>query len=150
MDENVGRIMLFRRKCNMFCLTIPKPSKDETFCFSECRWYRKTLRLKGNYLDFLWKIPCLTLPKKGVREAFSASKYFWHRESLWIRSGEGGECHRFPSIFLSHIVEKFRSGTLLCFKFLQATQNFIHKRGISRSSVDLLSHSAQKFRNGTL
>ena len=117
-----GGVTVFRRKCKKFCLTKPKHFKDEPPYFSECWWYRKTLRLKGNYLDFIWKNTCLTFPKKVLREAFCASKYFWHRESLWIRSG-GGECHRFASLLLSHIVEKFRSGTLLCFRFLQVTKN---------------------------
>ena len=102
-----GGVTVFRRKCKMFCLTKPKHFKDEPPYFSECWWYRKTLRLKGNYLDFIWKNTCLTFPRKVLREAFCASKYFWHRESLWIRSGGGGSVTAFRHFYCLTLSKNF-------------------------------------------
>ena len=48
--------------------------------------------------------------------------------------------------FLSHSTEKFRWGTLLCFRKFRVSQNFIHKKRIPLNSVEkFLSHSADKF-----
>ena len=52
---------------------------------------------------------------------------------------------------LSHSTEKFRWGTVRCFRKFRVSQNFMHKKGISLNSVEkLLSHSANKFRRRTL
>ena len=53
--------------------------------------------------------------------------------------------------FLSHSTEKFRWGTLRCFRKFRVSQNFMHKKGISLHSVEkFLSHSADKIRRRTL
>ena len=53
--------------------------------------------------------------------------------------------------FLSHSTEKFRWGTLRCFRKFRVSQNFMHKKGISLNSVEkFLSHSADKIRRRTL
>ena len=51
----------------------------------------------------------------------------------------------------SHSAEKFRRGTLLCFRKFRVSKNFMPKRGISRFSIQpFLSHGAEKVRTGTL
>ena len=53
-------------------------------------------------------------------------------------------------IVLSHSNEKFRRGTLPCFKKIRVSKNFMPMRGISRFSIEnLLSHSTESFRRGT-
>ena len=53
--------------------------------------------------------------------------------------------------FLSHSTQKFRWGTLRCFREFRVSQNFIHEKRISLNSVEnFLSHSAEKFREGIL
>ena len=66
--------------------------------------------------------------------------------------GEGGGVSRFSvENFLSHSTEKFRWGTLRCFRKFRVSQNFMHKKGISLNSVKkFLSHSADKIRRRTL
>ena len=52
---------------------------------------------------------------------------------------------------LSHSAEKFRTGTLLCFRKFRVLKNFKPKRGKSRFSIEkFLSRSTEKFRRGTL
>ena len=52
--------------------------------------------------------------------------------------------------FLSDITEKFRKGTLLCFRKILVSKNFMEKRiGASRFSVaNVLSHSSEKICKG--
>ena len=56
--------------------------------------------------------------------------------------------------FSSHSAEKFRRGTLLCFRKFLLSKNVRNKReggGVSRFSVKIFSsYSAEKFRRGTL
>ena len=55
--------------------------------------------------------------------------------------------------FLSQSAEKFRRGTLLCFRKFLVPKNVSDKRGggVSRFSVKIvLSHSTEKIRRGTL
>ena len=57
----------------------------------------------------------------------------------------------FVQNFLSHSTEKFRWGTVRCFRKFRLSQNFMHKKGISLNSVEKsLSHSADKIRRRTL
>ena len=43
--------------------------------------------------------------------------------------------------------EKFRWGTLRCFRKFRVSKNFMHKKGTSLFSVEIfLSHSAERFR----
>ena len=67
-------------------------------------------------------------------------------------ASERGEYHVSPSkSFLSHSTEKFRWGTLRCFRKFRVSQKFVHKKGISINSVEkFLSHSADKIRRRTL
>ena len=63
----------------------------------------------------------------------------------------GGGYHVSPSKTLSHSTEKFRWGTLRCFRKFRVSQNFMHKKGISLKSVEkFLSHSADKIRRRNL
>ena len=53
--------------------------------------------------------------------------------------------------FLSHSTESFRRGTLLCFRKIRVSKNFMPKREKSRFSTEnLLSHNAEKIRRGAL
>ena len=62
-----------------------------------------------------------------------------------------GVSRLFVQIFLSHSTEKFRWGTLRCFKKFRVSKNFMHKKGLSLFSLQtFLSHSAHKLRKGTI
>ena len=66
-------------------------------------------------------------------------------------ASERGVSSFFVENFLSHSTEKFRKGTLRCFRKFRASQIFMHKKGISLNYVEKsLSHSADKIRRGTL
>ena len=57
----------------------------------------------------------------------------------------------FVQNFLSHSTEKFRWGTVRCFRKFRLSQNFMHKKEISLNSVEKsLSHSADKIRRTLL
>ena len=57
----------------------------------------------------------------------------------------------FVQNFLSHSTEKFRWGTLRCFRKFPVSQNFMHKKGTLLNSVEkFLSHSADKIRRRNL
>ena len=103
---------------------------------------------KRGYHDFSFKIFCLTVPKNFVGEHFGVSENFGYRKIICIT--EGGITFSVKN-FLSHSTEKFRWGTLRCFRKFRVSQNFMHKKGISLNSVEkFLSHSSKKFRWGTL
>ena len=80
---------------------------------------------KGDYQVFPSKMFCLTVPKKIVGEPFSASlisgiEKFYASE---------GYVTIFRQKFLSHSTEKFRRGTLLCFRKFLVAKNVRDKRG---------------------
>ena len=59
--------------------------------------------------------------------------------------------HDFPLKNFRLTVPKNFVGEPLCFKKFRVLKNFMPKRGISRFSIEnLLSHSTEKFRRGTL
>ena len=60
--------------------------------------------------------------------------------------------HVFPlKNFCLTVPKKIRRGTLLCFRKFGVSKNFMPKTGISRFSTEnLLSHSTEKLRRGTL
>ena len=63
----------------------------------------------------------------------------------------GGVSSSSVEIFLSHSTEKFRWGTLRCFRKFRVSQIFMHKKGISLNSVEKISsHSADKLRSRAL
>ena len=63
----------------------------------------------------------------------------------------GGSITGLRQFFLFHSAKKFRSGTLLCFRFFGVSKKIMPKRGMTRFSVEnLLSHGAENFRIGTL
>ena len=91
---------------------------------------------------------CLTVPKNFVGEHFGVSEKFGYRKILCIR--EGGVSSFFVESFLSHSIEKFRWGTLRCFRKFRVSQKFMHQKGISLNSVEnFLFHSADKIRRRT-
>ena len=106
---------------------------------------------KKGYHDFSFKIFYLTVPKNFVGEHFGVSEHFGYRKILCIREGRRGVSRFSVENFLSHSTEKYRWGTLRCFRKLRVSQNFMHKKGISLNSVEIfLSHSADKIRRRTL
>ena len=77
------------------------------------------------------------------------SENFGYRKILCIR--EGGITYLRRKLFVTEYQKKFRWGTLRCFRKFRVSQNFMHKKGISVSSVEtFLSHSADKIRRRTL
>ena len=88
---------------------------------------------------------CLTV-RKNFLGTFSKIQNVWDLGNFFAY-------HGFPSIFLSHSIEKLReepSNVSESFK-CQVSKKPIQKNGISRLSVDnFLSQSAENFRWGTL
>ena len=93
---------------------------------------------------------CLTVPKYFIGEHFGVSEKFFYRKFSCI-GGERG-ITVLSKLFVSQDRnEKLCKGTRLCFRKFRVSKNFMLKRGISRFSIEnLLSHSAEKFRRGTL
>ena len=112
---------------------------EKFFCMSE----------KG-YHDFLSKIFCLTGPKNFVRGPFCVSEIFWYGKKNKLMDKRWG-FHVAVEDFLSHSAKKFRGGTLQCFRKIQLSKNFMHRKRISLFFVEsFLSHSAEKIRRWTL
>ena len=86
----------------------------------------------------------ISLGNTSVYQKLSGIKKFY--------ASERGVSRRFSvENFVSHRTEKFRWGTLQCFRKFRVSQNFMHKKGISLNSVEkFLSHSADKIRRRTL
>ena len=80
---------------------------------------------------------------------FNVSENLGYRKFLCIR--EGGGITFLRRKHLSHSTEKFRWGTIRCFRKIRVSQIFVPKMGISLNSVEKIScHSADKFRKRTL
>ena len=63
-----------------------------------------------------------------------------------LRIREGAGITIFRQIVLSHSTESFRRGTLLCFRKIWVSKNFMPKRGLSHFSIEnLVSHSTENF-----
>ena len=84
------------------------------------------------------------MPKKFVEEHFGVSENFRYRKILMHKKGISPFS---VETFLSHSAEKFRRGTLQCFRKFGVSKNFMPNRKVSRFSIEnFLSHSAEKFR----
>ena len=110
----------------------------------------KDKRNRGNH-NFPSKTWRLTVSKNIVGETFCVSEKNWYRKLLWI-SGRRKDNHDFSQIFLPHSIEKFRRGSLLCFKKLRMSDIFMDKRkgGVSQFFSKFFSHSTEKNRRATL
>ena len=120
-------------------------------CIRKFRVSKKFMHQRGGggYHVSPSKIFCHTVPKNFVREHFGVSENFGYRKNYMHQRGGGVSCS--PSKTLSHSTEKFRWGTLRCFRKFCVSQNFMHKKGISLNSVEkFLSHSANKIHWRTL
>ena len=103
---------------------------------------------KRGYHDFSFKTFCLRVPKNFVGEHFGVSENFGYRKILCIREGSITLLRR---KLLSHSTEKFRWGTVRCFRKFRVSQNFTHKKRISLNGVEkFLSHSADKIQRTLL
>ena len=135
-DEGVT---FFRRK--IVVSQCQKIFLGEPFNVSEIFGYRKVLCLRRGFHPFLLKLFCLTV-QKICGEPSNVSENFGYRKILCIRKG----VHYFLlKLFLSHSAEKFRSGTLLCFKKILVSKIFMHRRGgdITVLSKKVLSHRTE-------
>ena len=73
------------------------------------------------------------MPKNFVGEPFCVS-LFSGTEKVWIR--EGRSIKIFRRFFLSHIAEKFRSGTFQCFTIFGYRKKLDNRGGVSKISVE--------------
>ena len=83
------------------------------------------LYAKG-YHDFPLKNFCLTVPKNFVEEPFCVSENFWIRKMLGIREEAGITIFRQKCFVLQYRI--IRRGTLLCFRKIRVSKNFMRKR----------------------
>ena len=84
----------------------------------------------------------LTVEKKFEAEPCSVSQSFVYHRSFCIKVGY----HEFPSISLSLSIENFCTGTPQCFKNFRVSRSFMHKKWVSRISLEYFSsHSAEFF-----
>ena len=122
----------------VFCLTVPKPYVEESFCSSENFWYRKILWIIGwkEYHDFPSKNFRLIVPKSSYRNPSVSHKIFGIENFMDKRGGGGREYHDFSSIFFVSQYRKVRRGNLRCSRKFRVSKIFMHKRSISRFSVD--------------
>ena len=87
------------------------------------------------------------MEKKFEAEPCSVSQSFVYQRSFCIKVGY----HEFPSISLSLSIESFCTGTPQCFKNFRVSRSFMHKKWVSRISLEYFSsHSAEFFNTGTL
>ena len=94
---------------------------------------------------------CLTVPKNAVGEPFSLS-LISGIEKVWMRGwGGGGECQDFPSKISGLTVPKnfawqpFRVSLISGIEKIYVSQGYV-----TIFCRNFLSHSAEKFRRGTL
>ena len=137
----------------------PEEVRRATFCASffsvtEKVWLRGWWGGGGQCQDFPLKISCPTVPKNAVGEPFSHS-LISGIEKVWIRGGGGGgmEYQYSLSKFFCLTMPKIFVGEPFCavFQKYSGSEKVYGKKGVSRFSVEsFLSHSAIKFRRGTL
>ena len=81
--------------------------------------------------------------EKFVREPLCISKKFFYRKFSCI-GGRGH--HGFAESFFVSQCRKISWGSLRCFRKFRASKNFLHKKGVSRISVEnFRSHSTKKY-----
>ena len=124
-----GGITIFRRE--FFVSHYRKNSWEALQCVRK-NGVSKILCIIGGYHDSSSKILYPTVPKNFVKKPFCVSENFGYGKILCTR----GVYHDFLSKFFSHNPEKFRRGTLLCFRKFLVSKNFIDKRGGGRGCHD--------------
>ena len=97
-------------------------------------------RVMSRFLPIFFVSQCRKISGNiSVNQKISGSEKFY--------ASERGVSSFFAENFLSHSTEKFRQGTLRCFRKFRASLNFMHEKGISKNSVEKsLSTSADKSR----
>ena len=145
MDKRRG-ITFFRR--DFFCFTVPEKHRGGTLlCFNKFLVWNRIGVKKSGYHIFLSDFFCLTVPKTIVGEDFRISEKFWYGKELWIR---GGVSLSSVGNFLSQSTERFRRGNT-CTSEMFCCRAIFRIMGVSCLSVEKFqSHSAKKFRGGTL
>ena len=78
-------VTIFRQ--NGFCLTVPNPFLEETFCVSESFGFRKFLGIRdgAGMTIFRQNCFCLTVPNHFLEETFCVSESFGYRKCLCLR-----------------------------------------------------------------
>ena len=120
-------------------------------CFKKISGAKKIMDRKGEYHDFSSKIFYLTVPKKNCSGTLYCVINFGYRKISCFR----GLCHDFPSIFFvsQNRNISWRNSFMLYFRKNLVAKKFMDRREgeVSRFSFEnLLSHSAEKDRRGTL
>ena len=120
---------LSRFSVDFFCLTVPKTFVGEPFSAAPISGIEKQLCLRGLCHDVLSNFFCLST-EIFRRGTFKCVTNFGYRNFFGIRKGgmEAGSITIFCQNFLSHIDEKFRRGTLLCFREFLVSKNVRDKR----------------------
>ena len=101
--------------------------------------YRKILRIRRGYCLFVLITFCPAEPKVFVGEHVCVSGKSVYRKFFGWETR--GVYHDFLSKSLSHSTEKFRRGTLLCFRKFRVSKHFLHRKGISLNSFGNLFFS---------
>ena len=106
---------------------------------------------KGGDQDFPSKTFCLTVPKNFVVETFCAVFQKFPVAKKFMDKG-GGEYQDFPSKIFCLTVPKISVGESFTVALNSGIEKvWIRRGGVSGFSVEnFLSHSAEKFRRGTL
>ena len=99
----------------------------EPFCVSESFWHGIKLWIRKGYHYSPLKFFCLTVPIKFGFQRFLTS--INSTTDFYILCKRGGYQDFSWSIFLSHSIETFRSGTHLWFRKILVSKLFKHERG---------------------
>ena len=130
--------------CQSFVSQSRKLSQGNPCVFLKKIDYRKILRIRRGYCLLVLLIFCPTEPKGFVGEHVCVSGKSVYRKFFGWETR--GVYHDFLSKSLSHSTEKFRRGTLFCFRKFRVSKHFLHRKGISLNSVgNLFFRSAEKF-----
>ena len=113
-----------------FFVSVPKNFAVDPLSLSLYSGMEKKICLRGLDQGFPSKLFCLTVPKYFVEEPFFVAESFGYRKCFWIKAGSGITilCRS----ILSHCTKLFHRITLLCFRTVRVTENFMPTRKISR------------------
>ena len=116
-------------------------------CIRKILVSRKIIHKRG-ISQFFGEVFRITMPKIFIQESFIVSESFVYRKGLCKKV----DITIFSRFFLlSPIAELFHTGTLKCFRKFRLSKKFMHRKRISRNSVDyFLSQNAENLHTGTL
>ena len=131
-----GSIMVFLQ---IFCLSAKQIFTGSLYCVTTFK-YRKFFALEGYVTSFRRKHYFSECRKKSQGNLFVLRpKKLPVSENFIDRKREkGGIIKIFRRIFLSHLAEKFRRGTLQCFRKFRVSKRFIPMKWILPLSIKIL------------